>query len=246
VYSERGDRYAQGQQQPGDPKIFSVQDVIRIGHYSEIGSYPVAAGVLVPFGGYFHPKGSLSSLQGDSGIGDSVFSAAFWPYANHETKTYFAIGGFLTAPTGSYDNKRSINIGQNRYQFALQAGYEMPLTKDLYWASAFDTTWSGNNNDYSVAHATLKQQALYTSQTGLRYDITPKYTVSAIYFYVYGGETSINNVNRNDVTRLNRYQFFGIASYDFGKIILQYGADIKTENGFIEKKRIYLRYLKPF
>ncbi|MDO9365169.1 MAG: transporter [Methylotenera sp.] len=250
--SERGNKYTYGDKQAGEPEIHAAQFQVRVGRSFEIADSPALFYVQTPMG-YTHPDGALSKIpsarEGDSGVGDTSFLLAIWPYANREKKTYFALGAYLTLPTGSYSNDRRFafqNMGQNRYSSALQTGYQAPIVGALSWQGAIDAVWFGDNNDRGPTHATYSQKVLYTGQTGLRYDFNSSYAVGATYFYTTGGETSLNGVNQDDVTRLRRYQLTGIANYAFGRITLQYGGDIKTENGFIEDSRWILRYTKPF
>ena len=243
--SDRSDRYSQGEKQAGNPEIQAAQMQIRLGHAFAIAEHPAIFYAQTPIG-YTHPEADLSAANGDSGIGDTTFLLGMWPYANHESKRYFAVGGYLTVPTGSYVAERSFNVGQNRYNAALQIGYQTPLLEALNGVAAFDAVWFADNDAYGATHKNLEQKLLYTSQLGLQYMLTPSYSISATYFYTVGGETSLDGVSRNDITRLQRYQLTGQANFSFGRISLQYGGDLKTENGYIEDSRWLLRYTKLF
>ena len=243
--SNRSDRYSQGDKQAGNPEIQAAQTQIRLAHAFDIAEHPAIFFAQTAIG-YTHPEADLSAAKGDSGMADTTFLLAMWPYANHESKSYFAVGAYLTLPTGSYAAERSFNMGQNRYNAALQVGYQAPLLKDLNGVAAFDAVWFADNDAYGVTHKNLEQKLLYTSQLGLQYMLTPSYSVSATYFYTVGGETSLDGVSRNDLTRLQRYQLTGQANFSFGRISLQYGGDLKTENGYIEDSRWLLRYTKLF
>lgn len=244
-HSERGDRYVQGDQQAGRPEITSSQLQVRLGRSFEMAESPAFFYVQTPMG-YVHPDGSLSTQKGDSGLGDTTFLLALWPYANRETRTYFAAGAYLTLPTGSYDHERTFNVGQNRYNTALQAAYQSPLSDDVNWSAAFDTVWFGDNDEFGHQRKKLSQRAIHTAQVGLQYILSARYSVGFTYFYTAGGETSIDGVARDDKTQLQRYQLTAAANFSFGRITLQYGADHKTENGFIEDSRCILRYSKIF
>lgn len=243
--SSRGHRYVHGDKQSGNPESQASQLQMRLGRSFEVAEHPAIFYVQIPIG-YVHPEGSLSSFEGDSGIGDTTLLLAFWPYANHEAKTYFAVGAYLTAPTGSYDHERSFNMGQNRYSTALQAGYQAPLLGSFSWMAALDAVWFGDNDAFGRYSNTLAQKALYTSQVGLHYSISHRYSVGAACFYTVGGETSVNGMDRDDLTQLQRYQLTGTTNFSFGRITLQYGSEFKTGNGFIEDSRWILRYTKLF
>ena len=115
--------------------------------------------------------------------------------------------------------------------------------------AALDTVWSGKNNDCGLAclnHQTLEQKPLYTLQSGLSYAINSTFSLATAYFYSVGGETSWDGVNKNNLTQLQRYQVSGIANFSFGRILLQYGGDLDTRNGYLEDSRWIMRYIKPF
>lgn len=246
IESVRGDRYVHGNKVAGDPEINAAQLLVRLGHSFEIADHPALFYVQVPVG-YVHPQGSLSKQEGDSGVGDTTFLLVAWPYANHETQTYFGVGAYLSVPTGSYDHKRLFNVGENRYRTALQAGYQAPLIgSSLHWMAAIDAVRSGDNTEFGRTNANLEQKVLYTEQVGVRYDLSSTYSLGATYFHTSGGETSINGVSRDDTTQLHRYQLSGIANFTFGRVTLQYGADMKTDNGYIEDRRCVLRYTTLF
>lgn len=242
--SSYGDQYIHGIKNSG-PKIETSQFSVRLGRTFEIADYPALFYAQAPVG-YTHPEGTLSSNKGDAGIGDTSMLLAIWPYSNRKTRTYWALGGYLTVPTGSYDNNRALNMGGNRYQTALQTGYQMPLLDSLDWSAAIDALWSGDNNDYLPGHYKREQNVLYTAQTSLRYNINPTYAVAATYFYTTGGETTIDASNKHDTINLQRFQLTAMGHYSFGRISLQYGRDLKTDNGFIEDSRWILRYRKGF
>ena len=140
-------------------------------------------------------------------------------------------------------------MGENRYRGALQLGVQTPIIDSLTWMAALDTVWSGKNNDCGLAclnHQTLEQKPLYTLQSGLSYAINPTFSLATAYFYSVGGETSWDGINKNNLTQLQRYQVSGIANFSFGRILLQYGGDLDTRNGYLEDSRWIVRYIKPF
>lgn len=240
-----GHYYAHGTKNPINTKIENSQFLVRLGRSFEIADHPAFFYAQTPIG-YTHPENALSPLRGDSGIGDISMLLAVWPYVNRETKTYFGLGTYLTLPTGSYDNNRTFNLGENRYKSALQAAYQTPIVDDLDWSAAIDALWFGDNNDYLSGHFKREQNLLYTAQTALRYSITPTYAVGATYFYTTGGETTVNGINLHDTTKLQRFQLTATGQYTFGRLTLQYGRDLKTDNGFIEDSRWIVRYTKLF
>lgn len=240
--SERGDYFKNNSRFLTGPKIETKQLQVRAGYAFDIYNLPAFFYTQLPVG-TIEPSGTLSNRVGDSGIGDTSFLLAIWPYSNRETGEYLGVGGYLTLPTGSYEPKRTfLNMGANRTSSALQIGYQRSLVPKLEWMSAVDGIWFGKNDDYSIIHATLKQKNLYNFQTGLRYVINDRYSLAAVHFYSQGGETNINGVDSNDATSLKRWQITGAGMFDFGKITVQYGRDFETKSGYIENSRLIIRY----
>ena len=248
IYSERGDRYINGHDQVGNPKIQSSTYIVRLGHSFEVAEMPAFFYVQTPMGA-MHTKGiEIPGVKtdGDSGLGDTSLAFAVWPYSNRETKTYFGFAGYAVLPTGSYDHNRLFNMGENRYKTALQAGYQRQVTDSASWMMAVDGLFYGDNHDYLPTKSDLKQDNLYTLQTGLKYDFNAQYSLMGTYFYSVGGRTEVDGVNKHDLTQLHRYQLSAQGNYSFGRLTLQYGSDIKTENGYLEDHRLIMRYTTYF
>ncbi len=245
-YSERSDWYRHGRELQGSPKIESVSCLFRVGRYSEMDGHPVVLVAHVPVG-YIHPGGDLSSQSGDSGVGDATFVLGVWPYANFETQAFFAIGGYLMTPTGSYDPRRAFNLGENRYRAALQAGGQAPIAAKLIWMWAVDATFFQKNTDFGPEGNELAQAPLYAGQIAIRYQFSPGLAIAGSYFHIVGGETTINNESQNNAIRTRRYLISGlIAPSPSNLFTIQYGSDLSTENGFREDRRIIVRYSTTF
>lgn len=249
---ERGDFYKNGVKTDTTTHISSDLSLWRLGHAFEMGSYPAYFYVQTPVGAV-HPQKSLSMFAGDSGIGDTTLLLAFWPYVNREAKTYVALGAYLSLPTGSYDKNRYFNVGENVYRTALQAAYQQPVMDKMNLMAALDVVWTGDNSEYRILSGQptpvigkLEQSAQYNAQVGFNYVINPHYELAASYFYSIGAESTINGADQNNEKEVHRYQVFGAAKYPIGKFTLQYGSDIKTENGYFENHRITLRYTTAF
>ena len=249
--SERNDLYKNNVVTSG-LGIKSEQMQIRTAWTFEVDKYPAAI-TLQLNNGSIQSTGSLSAFSGSSGLGDTTLLFALWPYADRDKGEYLALGTYLTVPTGDYQPKAGLNLGANRYAYAIQMGYQKSLFSSLQWMTAIDASWFDSNKQYrtlfvptdTVIH-TLDQKTLYALQTGLRYMINDAYSISAMYFHTVGGEEIIDGSNKNNRTDLHRYQLTGSAQLPVGRLILQCGGDIKTQNGFYETSRVILRYVTAF
>lgn len=242
----QGARFVHGVRQPGNPGLETNLGQLRVAHFYETGGLPWFAYVQAAFGSK-EPKGALSGQASDSGLGDLVFSSGFWPYVNRESETYLAVLAYLITPTGHYSPNQTFNIGSNRFLPAMQIAAQTALLKNLSLTAGFDTVWYSDNNQFGPKHDSLSQNALYTGQIGLRYDFNDYFGLAGTYFITGGGETQLNGIARNDAIFLQRYQFNAIASLPtLGRIILQYGEDLKTENGYLENSRWIVRFIALF
>jgi len=221
-----------------NPRIGLDSAVVRVARSYDLAGLPAISYVQLGYGS-IQPAGTLSNVPSGTGVGDLTFATAIWPYANRETRTYFAVAGYLTAPTGSYSNEQPFNYGENRYKFDLQLGFQKPIIGNLNGMIAVDTMWFGANNQCGAAclpysNASLSQKPLTTVQLGPVYKINDTFTVGASYFYVTGGETSINSIDQNNVVSTQRFLLSAQAYTAIGRFTLQYGRDIEATNGFFQ------------
>lgn len=249
-YSERGDFYKNGKKISSSSEIKSLNYIVRIAQSFFIQDVPAVVYAQTP-AGYIHAKNSpttppLTDTHGDAGFGDTSLAFAIWPYANHESNKFFGMAAYLTLPSGSYSEQRLFNMGNNRYQYAFQTGYQQQISSNTHWMIAWDALYSSNNEEYLPVRFKLEQAPIYTSQTGLKYDLSPRYSVAGMYFYTHGGETIVNNMAMDDTLSLHRYQLSVQGNFDFGRLLIQYGGDIKTENKFKEDQRVIFRYTFRF
>ena len=193
----------------------------------------------------------MSTYPGASGIGDVVLASALWPYSNRDTRKYFGMAGYLSLPTGSYNSQQVFNVGENRYKYDVQMGYQQPIIENLDGMIAVDTMWFGGNSQCAAAclsatNTSLNQKPLTTTQLGPIYKVNQTYTLGASYFYVAGGATTIGNTYQNNVANTQRYLLSALAYYPFGRISLQYGRDMEIKNGFVETRRFIVRFATEF
>ena len=247
--SERGDYYSNNQVLVRHSEIVNTQLQVKYGRSFEMQNLPAYFYVQTPYTDIRASGTAVSTLglTDASGVGDTTFALAIWPYANHTTRTYVGIAGYLTAPTGDYQNQRSLNPGENRYKWAGQIGYQQPIYKDLDWMVAFDTVWFGKNSDYKInTYSTLEQKPLYSLQTSFLYQLNPTLSASLGYFYSSGAVSYKDGAKQNDQTVSQRYQTSLMANVPMGKVILQYGQEFSTKTGFKEDSRWILRYNRYF
>lgn len=239
--SERGAYYRDDIRSPGTPKISTSTRLLRLGTSFTLGDSIAATYVEIPQGER-RAEGAGPVSGSDSGLGDIAAAFAVWPYVDREARRYAGLAAYLIAPTGSYSGNRPINIGDNRYRGALQGALHGPLLGALEGMVAVDAMWSGDNDDTWPNRRARSQDTIYTAQGGVLYPLLPNLEVAAAYFFTVGGETRENGVPMNDALRLQRYQLSAQARLPSGLVVLQYGGDLATRNGYLEKNSLILRY----
>ncbi|MBN3790924.1 transporter [Burkholderia sp. Ac-20353] len=227
-------------------KLTSDIGILRGVHFMNIGGFTVDPQFLLPFG---NVRGSrnLEGLGSSGGTADLIFAATVWLVNNPDKKTYFGITPFLYVPTGSYDRNRALNLGENRWKGALQAGFITPLVGNLLLDLIADVTFYGNNTNYGPAGSTLRQDPLFQGQAWLRYNVTSTFDVRAGFSQSFGGRTTIDGVSQDNRTSTNKFSVgFAWFPAPTWQVLGTYGQDISVQNGPKEADRFNLRLLKVF
>ena len=196
--------------------------------------------------GLASPGGSIATQSNLTGMTDSAAALVTWLLADREKGRYAVLGTFIIAPTGDYDSNRAINLGQNRFAGGFQLGYHTRLASDWDVMTTANVMLSGKNDDFRLTHQTYEQDPLYSMQFTLMHHIDPSLTVSATYYVYHGGAGRLDGVGMdNDISR-NRYEMVLSKRVRSAKYFLYFGKDANTENGFIEDRRLSLRYQHYF
>ena len=235
-----GEIYQQSNRLPGAELDVDLL-LLRYARSFSVGDMPAAAYIQSGFG-QSQGKGSLGNQPDSKGIADTAFAFAVWPYADHENGDYLALAGFLSVPTGKYDSNQLINVGKNRYSAILQAGYQARINDDFDYMIATDVQWYADNDDSPLQHKTLKTDPLYSGQISLMYTPSQRTIIAGSLFVNHGAENSLDGVSLNDDVHLERWQVSASQVFPFGKLILQYGGDLNTDNDNYQDHKAILRY----
>lgn len=244
-HAERNRVYASGNRVAGG-SLDSDVGILRYVHFTEIAGFTVDPQFLLPFGS-LRASDNLSALGSASGVGDLILAATVWLVNQPDRKRYFGITPFLYVPLGSYDKDKPLNLGENRWKFALQAGYITPLADKVTLDLVADVTVFGHNTKFGPSSATLKQDPLMQGQAWLRYNFTDSFDIRGGLSYAFGGETNVNGVSRNDRANTSKFSV-GFAWFPTAtvQVLGTYGQDISVRNGPMENSRFNLRLLKVF
>lgn len=246
-HAERNSLHGNGHQIPGNNGLDSDIGILRLIHFTKIGGYTVDPQLLLPFG-KLNGTGDMSAPLGQgSGTGDLILAATVWTINEPENKRYLGITPFLIAPTGTYDAAKALNLGENRWKYALQLGFIQGVGDKLTFDLAADVTAYGTNNQANAAGQSLTQAASYQVQGFMRYALSPGWDLRAGLSRTRNGETKLDGVGQGNASTIDKLQL-GTAVFVGPKtqLLATWGRDLSVDNGFKEATRVNLRLLQVF
>lgn len=247
------DRQSQGPYSKGaklvDGKVDTQIAALRAGHFLDLAGPPVSLVAALPWSQNSVAPAPLAAALGKeaSGLGDLRFGATGWLVANRESGEYFGVTGLLFLPTGDYNSRQVLNVGENRYKFTLNAGWIRPLSSSFILEVLPEVAWFGDNADYSGGRK-LAQKPSYALTGYLRYRANPNWQFHLGAQINCGGETQINGVDQNNSPDNTRAMLGTTYQTDDKKNqwILRVAKDTEVKNGFMTTSEVMLRYLRMF
>jgi len=240
-HAEREDLYASGSKTPGNGKFRSDVGILRFIHFMELGGYIIDPQILIPFGN-LRGSGDFSSLGSNGGFADPVLAATLWTINDPVNRRYLGITPFLYVPIGNYDRGEALNMGENRWRYALQLGYIQGIGDKFTVDLLGDVTFHGDNTDYGSAGATMKQDPTYQFQAFGRYHIRPDLDFRVGVARSWVGKVKVDGVETTGQAMVTKFSVgFGYQIVPRTQLLFVYGRDIDVTDGFKEKNRLNLR-----
>jgi len=119
-------------------------------------------------------------------------------FAQVKHKTILGMSVTVTAPTGQYFTDKLINLGTNRWAFKPELALSHPIGK-RWLIDVYTGVWLfTQNNQYYTGKSKRTQQPMGAFQAHLSYTIRPKMWMALDATYYVGGESTINDVNKDD------------------------------------------------
>jgi hypothetical protein len=119
-------------------------------------------------------------------------------FSKEKKKTILGTSLTIIAPTGQYFNDKLINLGTSRWAFKPEIALSQVIGKrwmiDVYSGIWIFTT----NNSFYPGSSVRKQDPLLAFQTHFSYNITPRAWVAFNATFYTGGQSSINDVLKDD------------------------------------------------
>jgi hypothetical protein len=167
--------------------------LVRLFHMFEVDGHRLQLQFGLPFGRQ-DLKFKGVKVGHDGGFSDPYVAISAWPIDDPAHQRYLAVTAYAQFPGGTYDNKRSLNMGNNRYANAIQVGYSQAWGA---WRLELnqDVTWYHQNDEYGATNKKLNQEPTYNFQPWLSYTFDNKVTTSVGFARVWGGESDIDGVS---------------------------------------------------
>ena len=147
-------------------------------HYVDIGGHPAGFQIIQPFGSLSAAHIDGQSLGSPFGAQNLQLSAFIWPYVNTVTKTNVNLTGFIYPPTGTYDRRAPLNLGDNRWRGDIQLGLTQGINDNIAVDVSFDAQFYGDNGDYFPGNRRLSQDPTYRAQVWANWRWSPAFTTS--------------------------------------------------------------------
>ncbi|MFG1304712.1 transporter [Xanthobacter autotrophicus] len=222
-------------------------NTLRYVHYFEVLGFAGDLQVLVPVGTLYNAKIAGASLDAAAGIGDPILATGLWLLNDPAAGRYFGLVQYLFVPIGQYERGESLNLGENRWKYDLQAGLYQDLGNNFAFQVTGDVVWYGANDSAGNGWQRLTQDNTYQLQAWLSYAFAPTWSVAAGYSRYWGGDEYLNgvatgNATHKDQLRLELSKFITPTFQVLGLV----QRDFNTEGGFPENFRGTVRLLQVF
>jgi hypothetical protein len=155
-----------------DTNLDSSIGVLRYLHYGAIAGHAYVLDLVVPFGTLSNGKIGGEPLGSASGVADPIASVGFWFINEPDRRRYLSAAVFVSLPIGSYDQRRPLNLGANRWQTDLQVDFTQGFLDKFTIDVSGDWISYGNNNEAGTGSQSLSQDATYGAYAWLSYDVT--------------------------------------------------------------------------
>lgn len=186
-----------------DTQLDTRTGLVRLFHMLDLGDTRVQLQIGLPFGSQ-KLKVNGNHIGNDAGLADPFLALTAWPLNDSVNKRYLGITGYVFFPQGHFDHDQNVNMGNNRYSTAVQAGFVQSFGA---WRAELtgDVSWYGDNVGSTLANRTLQQDPTYTLQPWLSYTFANKITTSVGLTRTWGGHSTLDDIDtgrRTDSTRV--------------------------------------------
>jgi len=221
--------------------------IARYVRYFDLAGMIADINILQPFGGFSDVKIGGAPLTHDHfALGNTTLVFTIWPINNKENEIYFGVANYLNIPTGSYDRNTSVNLGDNRWSFAIQPGFHARVYDKISVDLVADVTFYGDNNDAVPSGGRLTQDPSFTALAWLNYNVTPTTVASIGVSHTYGGEQRLDGMSLGDAYVTKVRAALSTFVTPTSQILFQVDHDVSVENNFSQDFGAMIRLMKVF
>jgi len=221
--------------------------VARYVHFVEVGGHPAGFQIIQNFGSLSAVHVDGQGLNSAFGAQQPNFSVFIWPYVNTATKTNVNTTAYLYPPIGSYDSRRPINLGDNRWRGDIQLGLSQGLGDHLGFDAAFDAQVYGDNGSYVPGNRRLSQDTTYRFQFWANWRWNAAFTTSIGYEGFFGGKEQVNGFLNGSKTEEQRIRVnASLFLTPRLQTMLEVNHDVKVVGGFKQDIGATLRVVYVF
>lgn len=189
------------------------------------------------------PNAAAARVVGNEvqGLGDLRLGTSLWFVLDRPNREYASVTFFAILPTGQYDGRQALNIGENRYRYTLAGGWMRPLGERWVMDLSPEIAFYGANTDYPMKRV-MRQDVSYALTAYLRYRFTPAFQWSAGAQINRGGASTVNGATLSGApnnTRLSTGLLLMATPEQQWQ--LRVSRDVDSDNGFRLGSEIALR-----
>lgn len=123
-------------------------------------------------------------------------------FEKFEPTTTLGASFTITAPTGSYNANRILNLGSERWSFKPEVALSYPFGSEQKWeVEAYGNIYFYTDNTSYHGREVLRQQALPGVEGHVSYSFTDRLWTSLDTRYSFRGSTGVNEVDQNNPQR---------------------------------------------
>lgn len=147
--------------------------------------------------------------------------------------TTFGVSLTITAPTGSYNANKILNLGSGRWSFKPEAALSHPFGPDQKWEiEAYGNVYFYTDNTSFHGREVLRQQALPGVEAHLSYSFNDRLWTSLDTRYSFRGSTFVNGVDQNNPQRnFILGAEMNISLNDRNSLVFEFGKAVVHRNG---------------
>ena len=228
-------------------KLEANLGVGRYVHYIDVAGHPAGFQLIQIFGSLSGANVGGQSLGSAFGAQNLALSAFIWPYVNTATKTNFNTTVYIYPPTGTYDPRAPLNVGDNRWRGDIQLGLTQGLGERIAFDASFDVQLYGDNDNAFPRGSRISQDPTYRLQFWANYRWTPAFTTAIGYEGFFGGDQQENGFRTGNKTDEHRIRA-NAALFITPKLqtMVELNHDVAYSGGFKQDFGAQLRVLYAF